>query len=76
MSSKFTRWLLVWLLCGAAVVQVGGCVGAAADMGLKIAVMLVLDQTLGPLLGDPAGDLNPNLGNLWEFFTGPQSDGS
>ena len=75
MSSKLIRWLTLWLVCGAVLIQFTGCAGILVDLPLRILAMLVLDQVLGPLLGDPAGDISPDLGNLFDCFTGGTGDG-
>ena len=67
MARKRTRWLVVSLVCGTILLQgIGaGCSGFVIDTILKIIGVAVLDQTLGPLLGDPAGDTTFDLANLF-----------
>ena len=67
MAGKRTRWLVVSLVCGTILLQgIGaGCSGFVIDTVLKIIGVAILDQTLGPLLGDPAGDGSVDLANLF-----------
>ncbi len=67
MAGKRTRWLVVSLVCGTILLQgIGaGCSGFVVDTILKIIGVAILDQTLGPLLGDPAGDTTFDLANLF-----------
>lgn len=67
MAGKRTRWLVVSLVCGTILLQgIGaGCSGFVVDTIRRIIGITILDQTLGPLLGDPAGDTTFNLANLF-----------
>jgi hypothetical protein len=67
MARKRTRWLVVSLVCGTILLQgIGaGCSGFVIDTILKVIGISILDQTLGPLLGDPAGDTTFDLANLF-----------
>ncbi|MFQ6049358.1 MAG: hypothetical protein ACE5K7_08340 [Phycisphaerae bacterium] len=64
MRRKAMIRLVVALVCGATLLQIGACGSVLGDLGLRLAGVLFLDQFVGPLVGDPAGDLGIDLSSL------------